>query len=492
MVPYHIYGYPPYVQNDGARGYFTGGRGGGGPMGARANGEGENGGMRRSSTGKGSADGSKKGKGKAKKTSGMQHYQNHHGADSGGNANNYYGGPAQQQQPQRWKGERSDGGNSSGNDTYGKPTGKNHHHQSRGAGKYDNTSWDRMNRGNNRSQNDIIPQTDAEGRIGSGDAYYGESNNNPLVRGGGGPLNAKPSGNRKKKNKRREGDSERRKDSNLAQTSDNPKREIFDANSFPALPPTKIEIAGGNSGANQTKSLPGNDSGSTKTVDTSSVSIHPISGYADALKQTTKSFKSLMTEQQSSVSAQSGGPSHNDNVGPQNATTSATVVTPPPSEMTTTTNATKIAEDTFADMKITPSSTDGTPQTQEPQTVFESETTIAVGVLTGIPMTTTEVEPKSTAMSLESTISLSPQSSVSPTDTASNAQQSNKHEPTPREATHSIPKPPEEDMTPVLTDGSAGIAQAEERGVLSSVSSSSPPSAWGSKRSWIDVARKQS
>merc|ERR1712150_48613 len=149
-------------------------------------------------------------------------------------------------------------------------------------------------------------------------------------------------------------------------------------------------------------------------------------------------------------------------------------------------------EDSLADLKITTSSIDESPKLQESQMVSESQTTIAVGALTGIPATTTEVEPHITVASVESTVSLSPQSSVSPTETASNVQQSDKTEPTPREASHNIPKQADEDVTSAVADGSGGIAQVEERVVVSSTSSSSPPLAWGNKRSWIDVARKQS
>lgn len=502
MVPYQHYNYPPYVISSG-RGYFTGGRGngsgggGGGPMGARPNGEAENGGMKRGSVGggKGGVDGTKKGKAKLKKGTGIQNYHNQqHGADSAGSTNNQsFGGSTQQQhqqhQQQRWKNDRGgdSGSSKDGNDTYGKHTGKNNNHHPRGVGKYDNVGWDRMNRGNNRSQNDAPSSTDGEGRIAPSDTYYAESNN-PLARvSGGGPLHPKAGGGRKKKGKRRDGDTERRKDSNLALTVEDHKREIFDANSFPALSPSKNDAAGAGGGSSQPKNLVGNDSSANKTVDLGLTTIHRMSGYADALKQTTKSFRStLIIEQQSLTPTAPVGLSLSDSVMPH-ATTTVAVVTPPPVEMTMTT--TKGLEDTFADMKIVSTSLDGPPQPQEQARVESNTTTIAVGALTGMP--TTEVDSKSVTTSLDTTVSESPPMSVSPTDVAPDVRQSKHSEPTPREASHSGTKPSEQDVPPAVMEESGGTTVVEER-VVDSSTPSLPPQAWGNKRSWIDVARKQS
>lgn len=505
MVPYQVYGYPPYVQSGGGRGYFAGGRGGSGgsgttgPMGSRPNGEVENGGIRRGSTGggKGNTDGAKKGKGKPKKGTGMHNYQHHHqGVDPTGHSNNQsYGGSTQQQhQQQRWKGDRGDSGSSSkdGNDSYGKQVGRNHHHHPRGAGKYDNVGWDRMNRSSNRSQNDVPPPTDGEGRITTGDTFYPESTN-PLSRvSGAGPLHAKSGGGRKKKGKRRDSDAERRKDSNVSLTAEDPKREIFDANSFPALSssPTKNDAIDGGRGPNQPKSSQKCDGGVTKVADPGASSIHPMSGYADALKQNTKSSRpSLIVEQQPLASSVSVGQTLHEKAAPQTANTSTAVVIPPPVEtMSTTIN--KVIENTFADMKIAPSLLEPS-QLQEPHLGTENHTattTIAVGALTGMPTTTTEVEPKNSIMSLENTNSGSP-AAVSPTDVVPNAQQSTNAEPTPKEASHSGTKLPEQDISPAVLEESERIVAGEEQ-ALDSLTPSPPPSVWGNKRSYIDVARK--
>lgn len=504
VVPYQLYSYPPYVQSGGGRGYFNGGRGsgggggggGGGPMGIRQNGEAENGGIRRGSTsggGKGSADGTKKGKGKLKKGSGIQNYHNqNHGADLAGNTNNqsYGGSTPQQHQPQRWKNDRGDAGSSKdGNDTYGKHTSRNNNHHPRGVGKYDNAGWDRTNRGNNRSQNDAPSSTDGEERIAPSDTYYAESTN-PLVRGSGnGPLHAKAGGGRKKKGKRRDGDTERRKDSISTPAAEEHKREIFDANSFPALSPSKNDSPGVGGGPSQSRNPAGSDRIATKTLDLGPTSIHPMSGYADALKQTTKASRNtLIVEPQILATSVLVGPDLSDSAMPQVATTTAAVVIPPPVEMTTTTF--KVLEDTFADMKIISTSMDEPAQPQEPHFAAESHTTtIAVGALTGMP--TTEVESKTATTSLETTISESSPASVSPTDVAPDARQSKHTEPTPREASHSGTKPSDQDAPPALMEEIGGTIAVDER-VVDSSTPSSPPLAWGSKRSWIDVARKQS
>jgi len=497
MVQYQLYGYPSYVQNNSGsqRGYFPGGRGSGdgaGQMGSRPNGEGDNGGLRRGSSGngKGGTDGGKKSKGKVKKVSAMQNYQHqhHHGADQAGNTNHHsYGGLTQQQHQQsRWKSDRGDSGGGSskdGNDSYGKHAGRNQHHNPRGTGKYDAANWDRMNRSNNRSQNDMPPSTDGNGRIGPGDTFYTESNN-PLARvSGAGPLHTKSGGNRKKKSKRREGDNERRKDPNLALSTDDRKREIFDANSFPALSPSKNEITGGSSGSNQPKFPQGIDNGGAK-----------MAGYADALKQTTKSSRpTLIVEQPPLTSSLASGPLPNDKLVPQTATITTAVVTPSPIEKTTTT--TKDVEDAIASMAITPTSLDGPLQPKELQAGAEGDTTtttIAVGALTGMPTTTTDTDPKTTTTCLETNISASPPPmGVSPSDVVPNARQSKTAEPTPREASHSVSKSSDQDVSSVGTEGDGGCAVVVEI-ADSSTFPSSPPSVWGNKRSWIDVARNQS
>jgi len=495
IVQNPVYGYPPYVQNNsgGQRGYFAGGRGSGdgaGQMGPRMNGEGDNGGLRRGSAGygKGGTDGGKKNKGKVKKGSAMQNYQNQHhpGADQAGNTNHqsYVGSTQQQHQQSRWKNDRADGGGSSkdGNDSYGKHASRNQHHNPRGTGKYDAASWERMNRSNNRTQSDVPPSTDGNGRIGPSDAYYAEANN-PLARvSGTGPLHAKSGGGRKKKPKRRDSDNERRKDPNLALSTEDRNREIFDANSFPALSPSKNEGTGGVIGSNQPKNPQGIDNGVTK-----------MAGYADALKQTTKSSRpTLVEEQQPLASSSLSGPVPNDKFVPPTATTTAAVVTPSPTEKNTI--STKAVEDAIASMNITPTSLDRPSQPQELQAGAEGDTTtttIAVGALTGMPTTTTDAEPKITTTSLESTISASPPMAVSPSGVVPNARQSKTAEPTPREASHNISKSPDQDVSPVVIEGGGDSAVVVEI-TDSSTSPSSPPSAWGIKRSWIDVARKQS
>jgi len=186
------------------------------------------------------------------------------------------------------------------------------------------------------------------------------------------------------------------------------------------------------------------------------------------------------------------GPVPNDKFTAQTATTTAAVVTPSPTEKTAIT--TKAVEDSIASMNITPTSVDGAPQPQELQAGAEGDTTtttIAVGALTGMPTTTTDAEPKITTTSLESTISASPPMAVSPSDVVPNARQSKTAEPTPREASHSISKSSDQDVSPVVIEGGADSVVVVEI-ADSSTSPSSPPSAWGSKRSWIDVARKQS
>jgi len=193
-------------------------------------------------------------------------------------------------------------------------------------------------------------------------------------------------------------------------------------------------------------------------------------------------------EQQPLASSVSVGPTLNENAAPQTANTSTAVVTPPPVETATTIH--KVIEHTFADMKITPSVLEPS-QLQEPHLGTENHTattTIAVGALTGMPTTTTEVEPKNSITSLENTNSGSP-TAVSPTDVVPNAQQSTNAEPTPKEASHSGTKSPEQDISSAVLEESERIVAGEEQ-ALDSSTPSPPPSVWGNKRSYIDVARK--
>jgi len=544
-IPY-VYGYPYVQPGMNSRGYFprsssmgaTGGGGGGGNSARNSNSDGEIAGGRRhiagGKGGEGPSGGASKRKGKMKKGQGGGSMQNYHNHDHSGNGNNApYG-----QQHHRWKyGPRGDGGGGNVNETgdsYGKRSdgNRNYHHNSSGnRSKHDsnhnnnnsssgsnssnnnNSNWNNntMPRNNNRSQNDNIATT-MDGRIISGGDYY-----NNIGNSGGQLGNSKAGGGtRKKKNKRRDAEM------NDRQKEYDRKQEIFDASSFPALSP----IENGSSNTATTTSNSGGGVGGSSTLQTTSEDVrNQISGYADALRQSNKPSRLVLNttamadHRPSSVSSIQSESAIKGTVVPSINEVSASSNNAETSNTSTSTNN---ATEALSNLKVSSSSTNSqTPQQsagekcKQPHTTKTiTTTTIAVGALTGTPTTTTVtktgVPPDSVSSGLQNTNHASLSTTTDTTITAAKNNNTNNtantirqsgDEPTPREASHKNnlqSSSAESKATAKVKElAEVGGVEAKSKAIQSTKAgkaeaSSSPPSAWGNKRSYIDVARKQS
>jgi len=541
-MPY-VYGYPYVQQPHGGQAagvnnrYYSGvgrsGSIGGGVGGTHVNRndgvEVENGISRRNSAGKvgdvasgGGTGGGGKRKTKVKKGGGMQNYPHH---DQAVTANS-----AQYGQHHRWKNSGSgsvDGGMGNINDVgdaYGKRMDGNRNHHNRRNYDHNNNSnnWSNTARNNNRSQNDNI-STSSDTRIssGGGDYYNNNESTNPplLMRGSSAPINTKGGGGgtRKKKNKRRDGE----KDFSSTNTADDRKREIFDSNSFPALSPSK-------NGSNTTTTISRGGTGGEPLKPQSALdeARRQMSGYADALKQTNRSGRSgsitssvVDHRPMSAPLIQSTEKVTQANVS-NPANTSSSSSKNKASEKSNTPTVTKAAEAMSA-LKVTSSSTNPQQQQRDVEqqtTATTTTTTVAVGAVTGTQTTSTVIgigRLESGTTRLENNIPTPNSATATSATKEVEVVEHNKSnaitkirqpisEPTPREASHIVnhhqnkQQPSSSEVIATVVEGVDTRAASTKSGTVDKKqvkvieSSPSPPSAWGSKRSYIDVARKQS
>jgi len=349
-----------------------------------------------------------------------------------------------------------------------------------------------------------------DGRIISGDYY------NNIGSSGGQLGNSKSGGGaRKKKNKRRDAEM------NEKQKEYDRKQEIFDASSFPALSP--IENGSSNT-ATTTSNIGGGVGGSSKAQTTSEEVRNQISGYADALRQSNKpssvvpNTTAMADHRPSSASSIQSESGMQGTIIPSTNEASASSNNAETSTSTSTTNATEA----LSNLKMSSSSTNSqTPRQsagekcEQPHTTNTiTTTTIAVGALTGTPTTTTVTKTgeqhDSVSSGLQNTNHASSSTTSDTTITVAKNNNTNNNtntirqsgdEPTPKEASHNN----NQQSSSVESKASAKVKELVEVGGVEAKSraiepskagmaesSPSPPSAWGNKRSYIDVARKQS
>eukprot|EP00551_Chaetoceros_affinis_P005271 CAMPEP_0203684164 /NCGR_PEP_ID=MMETSP0090-20130426/47898_1 /ASSEMBLY_ACC=CAM_ASM_001088 /TAXON_ID=426623 /ORGANISM="Chaetoceros affinis, Strain CCMP159" /LENGTH=969 /DNA_ID=CAMNT_0050553331 /DNA_START=675 /DNA_END=3584 /DNA_ORIENTATION=+ len=258
--------------------------------------------------------------------------------------------------------------------------------------------------------------------------------------------------NKKKKSKRRENgaDWDRRRDQHQQHHSNNNnnKTEIFDENMFPALSPSKSkQKSSGDVGGSAGIAAPSNNG---------------FSGYADALRQK----KNSKPNQEDTGS----------NTGKDIQSNSATVA----------------LEESVSTMKISDQGNDVSAKggaSDEPSTVTINSVAVAESVITSSKLPVQEAYDKQPKAAAEP-IGTSPEAKDSKNIVSNN-------EPTPKEASEIDVKPvkmteatsvTKENTKPVEKENDVAKATAEPETELNSA----PTGAWGAKRSFIDVVKRQS